>query len=164
MDAIAKKEAYETALKQIDAVLEGETQMTVKMVTINCLLKEHLPYYFWVGFYCVHNGALMVGPYQGTLGCLHIPFGKGICGRAARELKTQLIEDVHADPEHLACDSRTMSEVVVPVLDAAGKLLAVFDVDSTDLASFDKTDVYYLEALLHKQFSVNKLELSYAHV
>ena len=106
----------------------------------------------------------MVGPYQGTLGCLHIPFGKGVCGRAARELKSQLVEDVHADPQHLACDSRTNSELVVPVLDASGKLLAVFDVDSTALASFDKTDVHYLEALLHKHFSVSDLELSYAHV
>jgi GAF domain-containing protein len=156
-----KMKAYNAATKEIDAVLEGESNMILKMATINCILQQHLPYYFWVGFYCVNEGALMVGPYQGTLGCLHIPFSKGVCGRAARLKQTQIVEDVHADPEHLACDSRTNSEIVLPVLDQDGKLLAVLDVDSTEVGAFDTTDEDYLTAILKQHFSQGHLQQAY---
>jgi L-methionine (R)-S-oxide reductase len=161
MQATAKREAYQLAAREIKAVLMGESNMIMKMATINCILKQYLPYYFWVGFYCVNHDSLIVGPYQGTLGCLHIPFSKGICGRAARERKTQIVKDVHADPEHVACDSRTNSEIVLPVFDYAGSLIAVFDVDSTEAASFDEIDQEFLEAILEEQFATNPLELSY---
>lgn len=156
-----KNQAYEQAVREINAILEGETNMILKMATINCVLKQHLPYYYWVGFYCVNEGQLMVGPYQGTLGCLHIPFSKGVCGRAARTEEIQLVENVHEDPSHIACDSRTNSEIVLPVWDNTGKLIAVFDVDSTSLASFDAVDQSYLAALLERHFKNSTLVKSY---
>ena len=156
-----KNQAYQQAVSEINACLEGETNMILKMATINCVLKQHLPYYYWVGFYCVNKGQLMVGPYQGTLGCLHIPFSKGVCGRAARTETTQLVENVHDDPSHVACDSRTNSEIVLPVWDNAGTLFAVFDVDSTSVASFDAVDQAYLEPLLELHFKKSELVKSY---
>ncbi|MBL4650293.1 MAG: GAF domain-containing protein [Aureispira sp.] len=156
-----KNQAYQQAVSEINAILEGETNMVLKMATINCVLKQYLPYYYWVGFYCVNKGQLMVGPYQGTLGCLHIPFSKGVCGRAAQTEMIQLVENVHDDPSHIACDSRTNSEIVLPVWDNAGTLIAVFDVDSTSLASFDAVDQAYLESLLELHFKTNELVKSY---
>lgn len=158
---IDKHQAYQTAVNEINAILEGETNMILKMATINCVLKQHLPYYFWVGFYCVNEGQLMVGPYQGTLGCLHIPFSKGVCGRAARTQQVQLVENVHEDPAHIACDSQTNSEIVLPVWDNDGTLIAVFDIDSTQIAAFDPIDKEYLEPLLEQHFRQNKLVKSY---
>lgn len=158
---VSKEQAYQAALQALEAILEGESNAIMKMATINCVLKEHLPYCFWVGFYCMNNGQLMVGPYQGTLGCLHIPLTKGICGRAAHTGQTQLVEDVHADPAHLACDSRTNSEIVVPVYNQAGQLIAVLDLDSTEPAAFDTTDQKYLEALVQQHFAEAPLEMAY---
>ena len=125
------------------------------MASINCILRENLPYYFWTGFYLVHNGELIVGPYQGTLGCLHIPFGKGVCGTAAKAQQTQIVQDVNEFPGHIACDSRSQSEIVVPVFDKDRHLIAVFDVDSTEKDSFDEIDKKYLEQILKEQFSTN---------
>jgi len=128
------------------------------MATINCILKENLPYYFWTGFYLVNNGELIVGPYQGTLGCLHIAFGKGVCGTAAKTQKTQIVPDVNKFPGHIACDSRSKSEIVVPVLNKNKKLIAVFDVDSTKLKSFDEIDKKYLEEILSEHFEKGGFE------
>ena len=151
-----KREAYEQAVMAIEANLEGEEATIPKMATINCILKTYLPYYYWVGFYLVSGPErLSVGPYQGTLGCLHIDFSKGVCGKAARERKTQLVPDTHAlaqGTDHIACDPNSRSEIVVPVLDPQGKLLAVFDVDSTLENSFDEVDQQYLEIMLHRVF------------
>ena len=103
-----KQAAYQQASAAILANLEGEASLILKMVTVNCLLKTYLPYYYWVGFYLVSGPErLSVGPYQGTLGCLHIPYSKGVCGRAAREEKTQIVPDTHIlaqGAEHIACD------------------------------------------------------------
>ena len=147
--------AYETATESINVILMGETNRTLKMVTINCLLKTHLPYFYWVGFYCVANDRLIVGPYQGTLGCLHIPFGKGVCGNVAQTRKTKIVPDVHALKEgkdHITCDPNSQSEIVLPVFDKNQELIAVFDVDSTTTHSFDEIDQRYLEAILSKHF------------
>lgn len=152
-----KRAAYEDALRGITANLEGIDNPITKMVTINCLLKTFLPYYYWVGFYLVENGRLIVGPYQGTLGCIYIDFGRGVCGKAAAEKQTQIVADVHALEQgkaHIACDPNSASEIVVPVLDAEGELLAVFDVDSTLPNSFDDIDQHYLEQLMHAHFGV----------
>jgi GAF domain-containing protein len=151
-----KKAAYEEALPAIAANLLGETDEILKMVTINCLLKTFLPYYYWVGFYLVKNGRLSVGPYQGTLGCLHIDFSKGVCGKAATTGKTQLVPDVHALAQgtaHIACDPNSQSEIVVPVFNKNKELIAVFDVDSTITGSFDETDKFYLEKMLQTHFA-----------
>lgn len=153
MDYLEKNQAYMQAEKQLDALLKNEDDVILKMATINCILKTELPYYFWVGFYLVRGQELLVGPYQGTLGCLHIPFGKGVCGTAATEQRTQIVEDVHAHKNHIACDSRSSSEIVVPVFDKDKKLIAVFDVDSTELGSFDEMDKMWLEKILGKIFT-----------
>jgi L-methionine (R)-S-oxide reductase len=157
LTAEEKKQAYEQALAAIYANLEGEHDPVLKMATINCLLKTYLPYYYWVGFYLVSGAQrLSVGPYQGTLGCLHIDFSRGVCGKAAREQRTQIVPDTHAlaqGSEHIACDPNSCSEIVVPVFDAEGRLIAVFDVDSTERASFDALDQHYLEALLQRCFA-----------
>ena len=150
-----KIEAYERVAGQLRAVLDASSSRTVRMVTINCLLKTNLPYYFWVGFYEVVGERLEVGPYQGTLGCLMIDFGRGVCGKAARTRQTQVVRDTHAlaeGTEHIACDPNSRSEIVVPVLDAHNELIAVFDVDSTLEGSFDATDRHYLERLLGEWF------------
>lgn len=153
LDPKQKEKVYKEALKELDALLKNEKHAILKMTTINCILKDNLPYYFWTGFYIVYKGELIVGPYQGTLGCLHIPFGKGVCGTAAQTKETQIVPDVHKFPGHIACDSRSQSEIVVPVFDKNKKLIAVFDVDSTQKSSFDKTDKEYLEKLLYIHFA-----------
>ena len=158
---MTKAATYEQLLDDLDAILTGETNAILKMSTINCLVQERFPEFFWVGFYCMDGGELIVGPYQGTMGCLHIPLSKGICGRAARTLTTQIVADVHADPEHVACDSRTNSEIVVPVFDSTRKLIAVFDIDSTAFDTFDSTDRRYLEWLVARHFATPELVMAY---
>ena len=153
-----KQATYDKVHQETNAILDQETNMILKMATINCIIKTHFPEYFWVGFYCVNAGSLIVGPYQGTLGCLHIGFDRGICGRAARTQQTQIVEDVHSDPEHIACDSRTNSEIVVPVLDNDGQLIAVLDIDSTSSNAFDQTDQANLEQLMKHHFQNNPLK------
>ncbi len=151
-----KQQAYQEAFQAIKANLTGETDELLKMVTINCLLKTYLPYYYWVGFYLVRDRRLMVGPYQGTLGCLYIDFGRGVCGKAAQTQETQLVADTHAlmpGAEHIACDPNSASEIVVPVFNQQQELIAVFDVDSTEKGSFDTLDQQYLEELMHRWFA-----------
>lgn len=151
-----KHAAYQEAIQGINANLFEESDPILKMVTINCLLKTYLPYYYWVGFYLVKNGRLSVGPYQGTLGCLHIEFGRGVCGKAAKEEKTQLVTNVHAlvqGAQHIACDPNSQSEIVVPVFNIQKELIAVFDVDSTLPNSFDEVDQEYLEQIMATHFS-----------
>ncbi|WP_417319712.1 GAF domain-containing protein [Emcibacter sp.] len=150
-----KSARYDSVIREILAVVEGENNLIARMATINCLLPQAFETYFWTGFYMVDpekSDELVVGPYQGTLGCLRIPFGRGVCGAAAATRETQLVEDVHAFPGHIACDSRTNSEIVVPVVDRGGQLIAVFDVDSTEPAAFDQVDREKLEYLMMEVF------------
>ncbi len=164
LSSAEKREAYQEAIAGIEANLQGENNMILKMATINCLLKTYLPYYYWVGFYIVDQGKLIVGPYQGTLGCLSIEFGRGVCGKAAAERKTQLVVDVdelEQGSQHIACDPNSQSEIVVPVLNADGQLIAVFDVDSTEKGSFDEIDQAYLEELMTSCFAEAELEVIY---
>jgi GAF domain-containing protein len=126
------------------------------MATVASMLADSFPVFFWTGFYVVDERKpeeLVVGPYQGTLGCLRIPFGRGVCGAAAKTRQTQVVEDVHAFPGHIACDSRSASEIVVPVLDASGELIAVLDVDATETAAFDAVDAEALERLMARVFA-----------
>ena len=152
-----KHAAYRQATSAIHATLGNETSEEIKMVTVNCLLKTFLPYYYWVGFYRNRGDeTLAVGPYQGTLGCLYIAFGRGVCGSVAASGKTKIVEDTHAlvqGKEHIACDPNSRSEIVLPVFRPDGSLLAVFDVDSTLAGSFDAIDQQYLETLLRDLFS-----------
>ena len=150
-DNVMKKlDIYNDVARQIEAVIEGETSVTARYATAACLLNEAFEYFFWTGLYVVDPlkpTELVVGPYQGTLGCLRIPFGKGVCGAAAETGETLIVKDVHEFPGHIACDSRSNSEIVVPVFDKSGKLAAVLDVDSTEIGSFDEDDKAGLEAI-----------------
>jgi GAF domain-containing protein len=126
------------------------------MASVSNILHHTFSHYFWTGFYLVDPDKpdeLVIGPYQGTLGCLRIPFGKGVCGAAAASRETQIVEDVYAFPGHIACDARSESEIVVPVFDRTGALIAVFDVDSDQKAMFDEADRAGLEAILAACFS-----------
>ena len=149
---------YAEVAEEIAAVLEGEPDRVARMATVAAMLAASFEHYFWTGFYVVDPdkaGELVVGPYQGSLGCLRIAFGRGVCGTAAATRTTQVVADVHAFPGHIACDSRSASEIVVPVFDADGQLIAVFDVDSDRPAAFDAVDREWLERILGATFSTS---------
>ena len=148
----AEKAARYGALRaEIAAVLAGEANVTARYATAAAMLAQAFPdRFFWTGFYLVDPDKpqeLVVGPYQGTLGCLRIAFSKGVCGAAASRRETIIVDDVHAFPGHIACDSRSNSEIVTPVFDAKGALAAVLDIDSTHFAAFDALDKEGLEAI-----------------
>ena len=146
-----KAMAYRELEGEISSVVAGEASRTARYATTVSLLKAAFgERFFWCGFYEVDPlkpRELVVGPYQGTLGCLRIPFDKGVCGACASTRETVIVPDVHAFPGHIACDSRSNSEIVVPVFDATGALVAVLDVDSTEFAAFDAVDARGLEAV-----------------
>jgi L-methionine (R)-S-oxide reductase len=146
-----KGDRYAVVRQEIAAVIAGEPDRTARYATASSLLAQAFaPRFFWCGFYVVdpaRESELVVGPYQGTLGCLRIPFGKGVCGAVAASGETLIVPDVDAFPGHIACDSRSKSEIVTPVFDRHGKLAAVLDVDSVDLAAFDEDDRAGLEAI-----------------
>lgn len=147
-DASDKEQTYRELLAEVKATLEGEDDLLTRMSTVCALIHHRLEYTSWVGFYrVVSEGMLAAGPYQGGLGCLRIPFDRGVCGAAARTGETQLVPDVHAFPGHIACDDAAKSEIVVPVRDRSGRLLAVLDLDSRQIAAFDQTDRLYLEKM-----------------
>jgi len=148
---MTKAEMYTQTAKEIAAVLDGETNNIARMATVSCLLSEAFDYYYWTGFYLVDPAKpeeLVVGPYQGTLGCLRIPFSRGVCGAAAKTQEVQIVHDVHEFPGHIACDVRSQSEIVVPVYAPDGSLFAVFDVDSSEIGSFDEGDAKGLAPIL----------------
>ncbi len=155
-----KESVYKRVITELKALLLGETDVILKMCSINCLLKSNLTHYYWVGFYCVNDGKLTVGPYQGTLGCLHIDFKKGVCGAVADSKITKIVKQVHdlsQGDEHIACDPNSQSEIVVPVFNQDKKLIAVFDVDSSLPNSFDEIDQRYLEQIMSLFFVESKL-------
>lgn len=147
-----KRAAYAETYDAITAVWRDEGGDTLDeialMATINSLLVQRFPYYFWTGFYRVCGGRLVVGPYIGTLGCLQIEFGRGVCGTAAAQRETIIVPDVNQFPGHIACDPNSRSEIVVPVFDANRELIAVLDVDSSELDSFDEEDRSGLEKIV----------------
>jgi GAF domain-containing protein len=147
-----KMETYARLRREIESVVAGEPSHTARYATAASILADAFsPRFFWTGFYVVdpdRSDELVVGPYQGTLGCLRIPFGKGVCGAAAAQRETVRVDDVHAFPGHIACDARSNSEIVVPVFDAQGRLAAVLDVDSEQPAAFDADDQAGLEAIM----------------
>lgn len=149
MDSQQKRELYREVFSALQAVVEGLSDPIAAMASAACILHEKLPYSSWTGFYRVVAPELMrVGPYQGPMGCLEIPFGRGVCGAAARERRTQLVPDVNAFPGHIACDSAARSEIVVPVDDPDGNLIAVLDLDSHEPAAFDEIDREELERIV----------------
>ncbi|MGY8986579.1 MAG: GAF domain-containing protein [Sphingomonadales bacterium] len=151
-----KIETYRQVSQEILSVLEVEIHFVTRMATVSCLLHQAFPCFYWTGFYMVDpytNDQLVVGPYQGTLGCLRIPFGKGVCGAAASKEETQIVGDVNSFPGHISCDGLTKSEIVVPVWDSTNELIAVLDIDSKEPGYFDQTDREALEHILSHVFS-----------
>jgi L-methionine (R)-S-oxide reductase len=143
-----KRARYAELLAEVEALLEGEDDAVAAMATVVCAVHHAMDSFHWTGFYRVTRpGMLVIGPYQGGHGCTRIPFERGVCGAAARERRTQLVPDVHAFADHIACSSTTQSEVVVPVIAPDGRLLAVLDVDSDWPAAFDEDDAAGLEAI-----------------
>jgi len=150
-----KAARYAELGEEIAAVLEGEPNLTARMVTVACMLDQAFERFSWTGFYVVDPDRpreLVVGPYQGSLGCLRIAFGRGVCGAAAETQATQIVADVHAYPGHIACDPRSRSEIVVPVFDRSDVLIAVLDVDSEAVGGFDEEDRVGLEAIVRGVF------------
>ena len=137
---MSREAEYETVAAQVAALVEDAPGFVAALASTAALLNDTFEHYFWVGFYLPEeDGSLAVGPYQGPLACMRIPQGRGVCGAVAESGESILVADVHAFPDHIACDSRSRSEVVVPVL-RDGQLRAVLDVDSDRLNAFDETD------------------------
>jgi GAF domain-containing protein len=141
----SKAEKYEAIFPQIEALISGEPDLYANLANISSVLKQGFDF-FWVGFYLVKEEQLVLGPFQGPIACTRIAFGKGVCGTAWKEGKTQLVPDVDAFPGHIACSSASRSEIVVPVL-KNGEVKMVLDVDSDQLNDFDEVDRAYLEQL-----------------
>ena len=141
-----KPEAYRQLVEAADALTTGEPDAVANMANVAALLWDFLPDLNWAGFYRMVDGDLVLGPFMGRPACIRIPLGKGVCGVAAANAETQLVEDVHAFPGHIACDSVTNSELVVPVI-RDGDVVAVIDLDSPSKARFDGQDCEGIEAL-----------------
>jgi GAF domain-containing protein len=146
-----KPTAYAECLDEIIAVWRDEGGASLDdialMATVNSVLAYRFPHFFWTGFYRVCGDRLVVGPYIGTVGCLQIEFGRGVCGTAAARRETVIVPDVTKFPGHIACDPNSKSEIVVPVFDREGSLIAVLDVDSEQLDAFDEEDRAGLERI-----------------
>ncbi|MGC4376077.1 GAF domain-containing protein [Fictibacillus sp. Mic-4] len=149
-----KDEAYLFLIKQLHSLLEGERNVTANLANASSLLNQFLENTNWVGFYLYEDAVdeLVLGPFQGLPACVRIPLGKGVCGSAARDQKTYVVADVHQFPGHIACDSASRSEIVVPII-KEGKLIGVLDIDSPITNRFDEKDKQYLEQFVAELIS-----------
>ncbi len=141
-----KYKIYQRLLSQMRSLLEGEQDVTANLANASSLLNEALKDINWVGFYLIKNNELILGPFQGKVACVHIPVGKGVCGTAVSENRTQLVKNVHEFPGHIACDSASNSEIVIP-LRSSGKVVGVLDIDSPLIGRFDNIDASELEKI-----------------
>jgi GAF domain-containing protein len=142
----SKEEIYQAILPQVDALISGEPNLVANLANIAAALREAFGF-FWVGFYVVQGQELVLGPFQGPIACTRIAYGRGVCGTAWKEKKTQLVPDVEAFPGHIPCSSASKSEIVVPAFQE-GEVFLVLDVDSDRLDDFDGVDQRYLEELM----------------
>ena len=144
---------YQRITAQLEQELARSLDPMARMATAAALLHHKQPHFFWTGFYRLQpDSSLLVGPYQGTLACQVLAPGKGVCGAAVREARTLVVDDVELFPDHIACDSRSRSEVVVPYRDSTGEIAGVLDVDSTKPAAFNDLDAYWLERIVELIF------------
>jgi L-methionine (R)-S-oxide reductase len=143
-----KAKRYERIFTQIKNQIDKSDDLLANMATISAILHHKMEYFFWTGFYRLIDGQLIVGPYQGPVACIKLAKDKGVCWAAINKAKSFVVADVEQFPEHIACDSRSKSEVVVPVKNSAGEIIAVMDVDSKDLNSFDEIDAEMLEQIV----------------
>ena len=143
-----RKERYRVLVSQIESLISGETDETGILANVSAAMKEAFPErFFWMGFYLVRNGVLRLGPFQGSVACYEIPFGKGVCGTAWKERKTIIVDDVETFPGHIACSSLSRSEIVVPIRRHNGEIVGVIDIDSKNLSDFNQDDGKYLEQI-----------------
>lgn len=140
-----KEEKYEVLYRQVVSLMDGETDVIANMANVSAMIQETF-HFWWTGFYRVVDGVLVLGPFQGPLACTRIKYGRGVCGTAWKENKTQLVPDVEQFPGHIACSSASKSEIVVP-LRRDGEVSGVLDIDSEYLATFDETDQKWLEKI-----------------
>ncbi len=143
---MTKEEKYAALLPQVKALCEGESDMIAKMANVAALLYAEFGFW-WTGFYRVVNEELILGPFQGPIACVHIGYGRGVCGTAWKERRTVVVPDVEQFPGHIACSSESRSEIVVPVF-RGDDVIAVLDIDSRDLATFDEVDAHWLEEVV----------------
>jgi GAF domain-containing protein len=143
----SKEKNYELVIKQLQALLAGETNTVANLANASALLNQFLTDVNWVGFYTTEENELVLGPFQGLPACVRIPFGKGVCGTAAQNRLTERVADVHQFPGHIACDAASQSEIVIPMV-KNGELLGVLDIDSPIKNRFDEIDQKYLEAFV----------------
>ena len=145
---MTKDEKYRLLTEQVKSLIAGETDAVAVMANVCSVIHESMGF-FWTGFYRVLGDELLLGPFQGPVACMHIPFGRGVCGSAWQQCRTLVVPDVEQFPGHIACSSLSRSEIVVPVLspDDDSAVLAVLDIDSRELATFDDTDRRHLEAV-----------------
>ena len=141
-----KEEKYRLLTKQISALIEGETDAIAVMSNVSAAIHEEMGF-FWTGFYRVKEGELVLGPFQGPVACMHIGYGRGVCGTAWKQQESIVVPDVEQFPGHIACSSLSRSEIVVPVFSQDGSVRAVLDIDSKELATFDDVDRQYLEEI-----------------
>ena len=144
---MSKEAQYGLILRQLAALLEGEEDGIAKMANVAAVLHGSFGFW-WTGFYRVAGEELILGPFQGPVACMHIPFGKGVCGTAWARNASVVVPDVEQFPGHIACSSASRSEIVVPVLGPDGGVTAVLDIDSDRLATFDETDRIWLEKIV----------------
>lgn len=140
----SREEQYGLLLRQLEALLAGETNVVANLANASALLNQFFTEINWVGFYMMDQGELVLGPFQGLPACVRIPAGKGVCGTAVQERRTIVVPDVHQFPGHIACDAASRSEIVVPLM-AGGKVVGVLDIDSPVTGRFDETDRIWLE-------------------
>jgi len=141
-----KEDKYAALLPQVKALCEGEEDIIAKMANVSALLHQEFAFW-WTGFYRVVGNELLLGPFQGPIACVHIAYGRGVCGTAWKEHRTVVVPDVEEFPGHIACSSESRSEIVVPVF-RNNEIIAVLDIDSRELATFDDTDARWLEQIV----------------
>ena len=148
MDKIKKQRRYERIYTQLAALLQKSNDKHARMATVVAVLHNKMEYFFWTGFYMLSNGELIVRSYQGPVACQVLEKNKGVCWAGINRGETIVVEDVHQFPGHIACDSRSNSEIVVPLRNTAGEIFGVLDVDSKEKASFDEVDAHWLEKIV----------------
>lgn len=142
----SKEDKYSELYKAAEALLEGETNKVSKMANLAALIHGTMGFW-WTGFYLVEGGELVLGPFQGPVACMHIAYGRGVCGTAWKEQRTVVVPDVEQFPGHIACSSESRSEIVVPLRQDSGEITGVLDIDSRELSTFDETDSLWLGRL-----------------
>jgi len=156
---VTKEEKYSSLLPQIKALVEGEKDLTANLANISSAVKYAMNF-FWVGFYIVKKGELVLGPFQGPVACTRIAIGKGVCGMAWKNKETIIVENVEDFPGHISCNSLSKSEIVLPIFDKDKNVIAVLDIDDDKLATFNNTDKTFLSDIISEVETLFQLNIN----